>query len=123
MVRPRKRRRVCKLPNHIEFKPSNMNPNNEEVILSIDEFEVFRLIDLEGLQQKETAERMEVARSTIQRMYAGTKNKIADAIVNGKVLKIEGGNYELCDLEDNHCPSCNRKRGRQGRRNRHGHRH
>lgn len=120
MARPRKRRRVCSLPDHLSFGPLNgQMKDKEEIILSIEEFEVVRLIDLEGLEQQETAERMEVARSTIQRMYTEAKKKIADAIVNGKVLKIEGGNYRLCNLDNEKCSPCNR--GRHGQNHGHGH--
>lgn len=107
MPRPRKRRRVCRLPNYRVFGPMDGNCNNEDIILSIDEHEVIRLIDLEGLEQEQCAQRMNVARSTVQRMYSEAKQKIADCIVNGKILKIEGGDYELCRMDRDCCGSCN----------------
>lgn len=115
MARPRKRRRVCRLPNHLEFGPLNSDFNNgPKIVLSIEEFEVIRLIDLEGLEQKEAAERMEVARSTVQRMYSEAKEKLANALVNGKILKIKGGDYTLCDLDKGKCSPCNRRRHGRG---------
>lgn len=99
MARPRKRRRVCGLPNHKVFGPVNSNYGGESIILSVEEYEVIRLIDLEGLEQTECAERMDVARSTVQRMYSEAKRKVADSIVNGKMLRIEGGDYILCEID------------------------
>lgn len=116
MARPRKRRRVCGLPNIKAFGPLNGDIDHETpIILSVEEFEVIRLIDLEGLEQEQCAERMDVARSTIQRMYTEAKRKVADSIVNGKVLRIEGGDYILCEIDREQCPSCGRGRYRHGR--------
>ena len=116
MARPRKRRRVCGLPNHQIFGPLKGNFNAEaSIVLSVEEYEVIRLIDLEGLEQGECAEVMEVARSTVQRMYTEAKQKVADCIVNGKVLKIEGGDYILCDMNHEQCFPCNRGQHRHGR--------
>ncbi len=106
MARPRKRRRVCRMPNYRIFGPANANPHSEAIILSVEEYEVIRFIDLEGLEQTECAERMDVARSTVQRMYSEAKRKIADSIVNGKMLRIEGGDYILCEMDGNQCIPC-----------------
>ncbi|MCF6464372.1 DUF134 domain-containing protein [Clostridium sp. Cult2] len=117
MARPRKRRRVCGLPNYKAFGPVNSDYIGEPIILSVEEYEVIRLIDLEGLEQEECAERMDVARSTVQRMYSEAKQKVADSIVNGKILRIEGGDYILCELDRDKCIPCNRggHRHRRGR--------
>lgn len=121
MPRPRKRRRVCELPETLLFKPAGKPITESElVVITIDEYEVIRLIDLEGLNQEECAERMEVARSTIQRMYEEVKRKLADSIVNGKAFKIEGGDYKLCEFDRGDCttPCCmekNRNRAAMGR--------
>ena len=64
--------------------------------MTVEEYEVIRLIDMEGLMQEECAKRMNVARTTVQRIYAEAR-KIAESLVLGKILKIEGGNYELCE--------------------------
>ena len=114
MARPRKRRRVCGLPIYKTFGPVNGKDSGETIILSVEEYETIRLIDLEGLEQEECANRMGVARSTVQRMYTVAKQKIADSIVNGKVIKIEGGDYILCELDRETCISC----GRGGHRHR-----
>ena len=118
-MRPRKRKRVCDMPNYRIFGPLN-GEIQDEIILSVEEYEVIRLIDLEGLEQQQCAERMGVGRSTVQRMYSDAKKKVADSLVNGKVLKIEGGDYFLCDLDNNYCTNCNRKRHGHGNGHRRG---
>ena len=80
--------------------------------------ETIRLIDLEGLKQEECAERMNVARTTVQRIYNDARKRIAEAIVNGSVLKIEGGDYKLYDESEraHGCGRCRRRRyGQQGK--------
>lgn len=63
--------------------------------MSVEEYETLRLLDLEGLTQEETAQRMDVARTTVQRMYADARQKMALALFEGSNLRIEGGNYEF----------------------------
>ena len=89
----------------------------EHIILTVEEYEVIRLIDLEGLEQEQCGERMNVARSTIQRMYIDAKKKVADSLVNGRVLRIEGGDYEVCNLKNNICNPCYGRGHRHGRGN------
>ncbi len=67
----------------------------EEVCLSVDEAEAIRLKDLEGLEQRKGAERMGISRPTFQRILASGRRKVADALLNGKAVKIEGGHIEL----------------------------
>ena len=103
MPRPRKWRRVCGLPNSDIFGPLDVqNVNQGLVIMTVEEYETIRLIDLEGLTQEECAESMNVARTTVQRIYNDARRKLAHSLVNGAVLKIEGGNYKLCDEPGEH---------------------
>ncbi|MDD3141920.1 MAG: DUF134 domain-containing protein [Lachnospiraceae bacterium] len=95
MARPFKSRRVCELPSTSEFSPCNKT-SIERVELGIDEYEVVRLIDNLGLTQNECAQQMNVARTTVQSIYDSARKKIADALVNGKRLIIQGGNYHIC---------------------------
>jgi predicted DNA-binding protein (UPF0251 family) len=111
MSRPRKWRNVCCLPESNLFGPLNAPDSESEIIImSVEEYETIRLIDLEGLMQEECAQQMNVARTTVQRIYNDARKKIAETLVNGRTLKIEGGNYKLCeDSEQAHgCGRCRR---------------
>lgn len=98
MARPRKWRKVCCLPDNDAFGPMGRMINSENVIImSVDEYETIRLIDLESYTQEECALQMGVARTTVQGIYNDARKKIADSLVNGKILRISGGDYHLCD--------------------------
>lgn len=126
MVRPRKWRRVCLLPKIDTFGPINDSKDTEEnVFMTVEQYETIRLMDLEGLNQEQCANLMGVARSTIQRIYDDARKKLADSLVNGKVLKIEGGDYKLCsEFEDKkQCDNCICHRHRRGREKKQGGKH
>lgn len=113
MPRPRKWRKVCCMPENNLYGPLNANNINSEFInMSIEEYETVRLIDLQGFMQEEAAEQMNIARATVQRIYNDARKKLAESLVNGKVLKIEGGDYVLCSgLESScGCGGCRRHR-------------
>jgi predicted DNA-binding protein (UPF0251 family) len=96
MPRPPKCRRVAFLPETTYFKPAGIPLRVlDEVRLSVEEAEAIRLKDLEGLEQAPGAERMNISRPTFQRVLASARRKIADALLNGKAIKIEGGNFEV----------------------------
>lgn len=98
MPRPRKCRKVCCVPERNSYGPLNTtNINTEIVLMTVDEYETIRLIDLEEMTQEECAEKMDVARTTIQRIYNDARKKLAKSLVEGKILKIQGGDYKLCD--------------------------
>lgn len=95
MSRPCKRRRVCFKPLYDEF--ITLNSQNPDVsILTIDEFECLRLIDYEKITQEECAIKMEIARTTVTLIYQEARYKLMDALLNGKKIIIQGGNYSLC---------------------------
>ncbi|MFC1847245.1 DUF134 domain-containing protein [Chloroflexota bacterium] len=78
------------------FKPAGIPMRTlEEVQLSVEEAEAIRLKDLEGLEQEKGAERMNISRPTFQRVLASARQKMADALLNGKAIKIEGGSFEM----------------------------
>lgn len=113
MSRPKKWRKVCFLPESNLFGPLTQKTEEIELVrMSVEEYETIRLIDLEGMNQESCADKMNVARSTIQRIYNDAKQKMADALVNGKVLKIEGGDYRLCEETEPvyGCGKCRRHR-------------
>ena len=113
MPRPRKWRKVCCLPESSQYGPLNGTAESTpDVVMSVDEYEAIRLIDLENFTQEECADQMNIARTTVQRIYADARRKIAESLVHGRVLKIEGGEYQLCDgLEETcRCGGCHRHR-------------
>ncbi|NLZ55675.1 MAG: DUF134 domain-containing protein [Clostridiaceae bacterium] len=98
MARPMKRRRVCSLPDINRFGPLDapVSPG-DQIDMTVDEYEAIRLIDLESFTQEECAQQMNIARSTVQGIYVEARRKLADALVNGKLLLIQGGQFRLCD--------------------------
>jgi uncharacterized protein len=105
MPRPVKYRKVCCLPDNNLFGPlDGGNNENNQIRLSIEEYETIRLIDFEGLTQEECAERMQIARTTVQKIYNDARKKIADSIVTSSTLIIEGGKYILYnEIERGNC--------------------
>ncbi len=84
------------MPGVTFFKPAGIPLRAlEEVRLSLEEAEALRLKDIEGLEQEEGAEKMNISRPTFQRVLASARKKIADAILGGKAIRIEGGNFEI----------------------------
>ncbi len=99
MPRPTKRRDVFAMPCCSRFAPASGEREcaaGDPVVLSVDEYESLRLIDLEGLSQEECAGRMQVARTTVQAIYDRARAKVADFLVNARELRIEGGTYRIC---------------------------
>lgn len=103
MPRPSKCRRVCCMPGNRSFGPLDGPPGRKTTEMTVDEFETIRLIDLDGLTQEACAERMGVSRTTTQAIYNSARVKLAECLVNGKVLLIGGGNYILCDGDEARC--------------------
>lgn len=94
MARPTKWRKIEKIPAIPYFIPSDKDVAEvPENILKLEELEAIRLKDLEGLEQGKCAEKMEVSRPTFQRILLSAREKIADSLVNGKIIHIEGGNF------------------------------
>lgn len=82
-------------PDCTFFKPAGIPMHKlETVVIQLDEFEAVRLADLEGLYQEEAAKRMNISRQTFGRIIESAHKKIADALINGKAVRIEGGNIE-----------------------------
>ncbi len=76
--------------------------NPPEVIISVDEYESLRLKDLMGLEQTEAAVMMGISQATFNRLLTSARKKVSEAIINGKALRIEGGNYRTFDQFRNH---------------------
>ncbi|MCL6447898.1 MAG: DUF134 domain-containing protein [Armatimonadetes bacterium] len=96
MSRPPKSRRVEFLPRLTYFKPAGVPLRElEEVGLTVEELEAIRLKDLVGLEQEACAEKMGVSRPTYHRILASARSKIAEALVGGKAIRVEGGNFQV----------------------------
>lgn len=99
MPRPKKWRNVCCLPDNREYGPLDKDPGEAEPIrMTVEEYETIRLIDYMGSIQEECAERMGVARTTVQDIYSKARKKIARSLVEGMPLVIEGGRYKVCEF-------------------------
>ena len=89
-------RRVDSMPEITYFKPAGVPlAHLQEVHLPVEEAEAIRLKDLEALEQEECAQKMKVSRTTFARVLGSARQKIADALLNGKAIRIEGGNFEM----------------------------
>ncbi|WXR60315.1 DUF134 domain-containing protein [Peptostreptococcaceae bacterium AGR-M142] len=115
MPRPRKFRRVCKKPTIEAFGPvvayNNDIDEDSYIIMSFEEYESIRLMDYEGLNQEECGVSMNIGRSSVQRIYIDARRKIAKGMVEGRPIRIEGGDYKLCEDEqeiEERCPNCKR---------------
>lgn len=107
MARPRHCRRVSSMPESNYFKPRGIPLSMlEEVILTVDEFEAIRLADLENLYQEQAAERMNVSRQTFWRIIESAHKKVAEAVVQDKALKIEGGEFKMAVMRKFMCHEC-----------------
>jgi len=124
MPRPKNNRIVHEPPVFTEFKPIGVKAMTLDLVkLSLDELEAIRLADFMGLSQEEAAEEMEISRPTFTRLIEEARKKMADFILNGKLLNVDGGNIHFrnniikcqnCgqmfrtrfDEEISECPSC-----------------
>jgi predicted DNA-binding protein (UPF0251 family) len=96
MPRPYKCRRVAFMPEVTFFKPAGIPLRAlSQVRLTVEEAEAVRLKELEGLEQEAGAAKMNISRPTFQRILASARQKIADALLNGKAIRIEGGNFKI----------------------------
>ena len=107
MARPRNCRRVGSMPGSDYFKPRGIPLSMlEEVTLAVDEFEAIRLADLEGLYQEQAAKKMNVSRQTFGWIIESAHKKVAEALVQGKALKIEGGEFKMALMRKFRCEEC-----------------
>ena len=106
MPRPQRSRRICDLPKVSSFCPRDSR-EGEPILLTLDEFEVIRLVDLEEKTHEQCAQQMDISRSTVQEIYESARKKIAACLVHGRELRIAGGNYRLCGGQESaRCGQC-----------------
>lgn len=96
MPRPKKCRKICGLPKRCNFGPLDGKSAEEIIEMSVDEYETIRLIDYLSYNQESCAQQMGVARTTVQAVYNSARRKLAESLVDGKDLVIQGGNYKIC---------------------------
>jgi len=95
------------MPESNYFKPRGIPLSAlEEVILAVDEFEAIRLADLDSLYQEQAAEKMNVSRQTFGRIIESARKKVAEALVKGRALKIEGGDFAMAAMRKFKCYEC-----------------
>ena len=96
MARPKQERKICNPPLMQGFKPYGIQRNAFSTLsLLFDEYEAIRLLDYEGMNQEQAAEKMNVSRPTLTRIYEKARKTIATAFVEGKMILIEGGNVQF----------------------------
>lgn len=110
MVRPQKSRLVMIDPLINYFKPRGVPMVDlKQVQLTVDELEALRLADLLGMSHEEAGKQMEVSRATFGRIIEKARKTVADALIHGKAINVEGGNYKRVDPTTNRvflCDQC-----------------
>ena len=111
MARPKKHRRVAFNPTISYFKPRGIPMRDlSEVRLTVDEREAIRLADLLGMSHEEAGRHMNVSRATFSRIVQQARKVVADALINGKAINVEGGNYKMADQGRTFmCDKCNHR--------------
>ena len=101
MPRPIKCRKVCHFPNVLEFLPADDTEKKAPIILTVDEYETIRLLDKKGYSQEQCAVSMQIARTTVQRIYEIARKKIADALIDGHpIYDVEEGKVVHSEVVD-----------------------
>ena len=107
MPRPPRCRRICSAPRVERFCPCDV-AESAPILLTLDEYEVIRLVDLEEKTHKQCATQMDISRSTVQEIYENARRKLAACLVYGKPLHITGGNVRICRGQEQQSESCHR---------------
>ncbi len=107
MPRPPRCRRICSAPRVERFCPCDV-AESAPILLTLDEYEVIRLVDLEEKTHEQCATQMDISRSTVQEIYENARRKLAACLVYGKPLHITGGNVRICSGQEQRSESCDR---------------
>ena len=107
MPRPPRCRRICSAPRVKRFCPCDV-AESAPILLTLDEYEVIRLVDLEEKTHEQCATQMDISRSTVQEIYENARRKLAACLVYGKPLHITGGNVRICRGQEQQSESCHR---------------
>ena len=107
MARPKCQRRVGELPRVAYFKPRGVPMGKlEEVEISVDELEAIRLADYEGFYHERAASEMGVSRQTFGRIIQSARQKVAQSLLDGKAMRIEGGEFIMAEARIFECHDC-----------------
>ena len=93
--RPKKLRLIRKKPEIRQFSPRGKPGRPNEIDIKIEEFEALRLADYRGLKQEESAQGMGISQQTFSRVLSKARRSLSEALIMGKIIKIQGGNYSL----------------------------
>lgn len=99
--RPKKYRIVRLDPKISQFSPRGKPGRPDEVNLGMEEFEAIRLVDYMGLNQKEAAKSMRISQQTFSRVLKKARKALANGLVSGATIKIQGGHYVISSREQN----------------------
>lgn len=117
MARPSKCRCICSMPQVTEFLPAReASQELEPVVLGVDAYEVIRLLDYRNYTQEQCAARMNISRTTVTRIYEEGRRKVAQALVEGRRLLIQGGDVMVCTAPRPECagePYCCHRQGKE----------
>ena len=103
MGRPKKCRWVETEPGVTFFKPRGIPLRSlQQIVITVDELEAMRLADFLEMTQEEVAQQMQVSRPTVTRMLSRAHRAVAEALVHGKAICIQGGDYRV----GQHCQHC-----------------
>ena len=102
MPRPQRSRRICREPEYVAFHAEGGSRENA-VLLSLDEYEVLRLVDYEKLTHEQCAERMDISRTTVTEICESARHKRMESLITGRALYIMGGNVRLCEESREGC--------------------
>ena len=91
--RPKKKKIIQEEPRIDHFSPRGRPGRPDEAIVAMEEYEAIRLHDYLGMQQKQAAELMGISQQSFSRIVRDARRKVSDAIVNAKIIRIEGGDY------------------------------
>lgn len=107
MPRPPRCRRICNAPRVERFGPCDA-AESDPILLTLDEYEVIRLVDLEQQTHEQCAAQMDISRSTVQEIYENARRKLAACLVYGKPLHITGGSVRICNGQEQRYGNCRR---------------
>lgn len=93
--RPKKVRLIQESPKVSQFSPRGKAGRPNEIELGIDQYETLRLVDFMGLRHRQAATQMGLSRQTLERILKLARKGISDAIINGKIIRITGGNIKI----------------------------